>query len=360
MNACSFTTRIKTNSRAIDPSVRRMRPGPGLINCVFYTMRGYPGAPGFAHLPSPAIYSAVTSRLRLIVLLAGWAIPAVAGETTATLMARAVSLFESRDFPAAQSQFEHLLKTGPRNHTARVYLIRTLIERGRVVEALRHVDVLLKANPDNPDVRFEAGQLLQRLGEARMSDLQRTAPDSAEAHQLLGHSYEARGQLKEALAEYQLALQRNPAAPGIHFLMGNILWKQRDPDSAAAEFKSELRTNPNHTLANLRLAQIELARDRAAAAVPLLRQALAGDATLLEAHRELGKALRVMGNYEEAVRELEWVARRRPEDNSIHAQLAAVFKGMGLNERANEEMRLHRVILQKKLNASRQRMQTPK
>lgn len=276
---------------------------------------------------------------------------------TDTPMARVVSLFESRNFIEAQNQLERLLKADPRNRAARLYLIRTLIERGRAVEAVRQLDILLKANQADPDVRFEAGQLLQQLGDARMGDLQRMAPDSAEAHQLLGRSHEARSQLKEALAEYRLALEGSPSAPGIHFFIGNILWKQRDLDAAATEFESELTTNPNHTLANLRLAQIELARDRAAAAVPLLRKAVAGDATLLEAHRELGKALRVTGNYEEAVRELDWVARRRPEDDSVHAQLAAVFRAMGETERANQEMRLHRAILQKKLNASREAMQ---
>ena len=278
------------------------------------------------------------------------------GAANQNLVERAISLFESRHFIQAQADLERVLKAEPRNRVARFYLVRTLIERGEVTQALRRLDAFLKDDPNDAETRFQAGQLLQQLGSARFADLQRTAPDSVEAHELVGRSFETRGQLKEALAEYQLGLKRNPAA-GIHFLIGNVLWKQRNLDSAAMEFESELRGNPNHTLANLRLGQIELARDRATAAVPLLRKAVAGDANLLEAHRELGKALRITGGYEEAVRELRLVAARRPEDDSVHAQLAAVFKAMGETERANEEMRLHRAILQKKLNASREAMQ---
>ena len=304
-----------------------------------------------------ALYSAVVLLRRLIVAVAVSGMLPAFGAANQSLVERAISLFESRNFIQAQADLERVLKAEPRNRVARVYLVRTLIERGEVIQALRRLDAFLKDDPNDAETRFQAGQLLQQLGSARFADLQRTAPDSAEAHELLGRSYETRGQLKEALAEYQLGLKRNSAAPGIHFLIGNVFWKQRDLDSAATEFESELSGNPNHTLANLRLGQIELARDRATAAVPLLRKAVAGDANLLDAHRELGKALRITGAYEEAVRELQLVAARRPEDDSVHAQLAAAFKAMGETERANDEMRLHRAILQKKLNASREAMQ---
>jgi hypothetical protein len=46
------------------------------------------------------------------------------------------------------------------------------------------------------------------------------------------------------------------------------------------------------------------------------------------------------------------VATRSPGDDSIHAQLAAVYKGMGDPAHAVAELKIHREILEKKRAAA--------
>ena len=230
---------------------------------------------------------------------------------------------------------------------------RTMLREGRVEEALRTMDAVLREAPHNAEIEYEIGELLRELAGERAARLEELAPDSAEANQLLGRSLEARGNLEGALSAYRAALSRKPRLPGLHFLIGNIQWRERDFDAAKTEMEAELLLNPRHALANLRLGQILLAMGQPGPASDHLRDALRADDSSIEAHRELGKAYRALGSHSDALREFQFVARRRPQDYSVHAQLASVYRSLGQNERAKVEMETHRQLLRARADAAR-------
>lgn len=231
---------------------------------------------------------------------------------------------------------------------------RELIRQGKIVDALQNLENLEKLNRDDPETKFAVGEMLQELAALRAEQLQRVAPDSAAAHELLGKSLESRGKLTEALVEYRHALEKAPTAPGLHFLVGNVEWKLKNLSTAETELKQELKLNPHHAMANLRMGQIVLdtQRDEPSRAVAYLQEATANANSSLEAHRELGKALRLDHKFQEAVKEFQAVESQRPNDGSVHAQLAAVYKDMGDVERARQELEIHRRILKERLQAS--------
>jgi Flp pilus assembly protein TadD len=232
---------------------------------------------------------------------------------------------------------------------------RELIHEGKITEALNRVATLEKRGSSDPEAEFAAGEILQELAALRAEHLQRVAPDSAEAHELLGKSFEAQGKLDEALTEYRRASEKAPGKPGLHFLMGNVDWKLQRLEDAQHELGGELKLNPHDPMANLRIGEILLdtQRDTPAQAIKYLREAVAGAPDSLEAHREFGKALRLAHQYPEAEKELRLVESRAPNDPTVHAQLAALYKEMGEQEKAREEIVLHAKILQEKLEASR-------
>jgi Flp pilus assembly protein TadD len=232
---------------------------------------------------------------------------------------------------------------------------RDLIHQGKISDALPLLSALEKRGASDPEAEFAAGEILQELGALRAEQLQRVAPDSAEAHELLGKSLEAQGKLEQALTEYQRASEKAPAKPGLHFLIGNVEWKLQRLEDAQREFGAELKANPHHAMANLRMGQILLdtQRESASQAVACLREAVAGAPASLEAHRELGKALRLAHQFPEAEKELRLVESRAPSDPTVHAQLAALYKEMGEQEKAREEITIHARILREKLEASR-------
>jgi Flp pilus assembly protein TadD len=237
---------------------------------------------------------------------------------------------------------------------------RELITQQKITDALNLIAELQKRGSSDPEAEFAAGEILQELAALRAEQLQRVAPDSAEAHELLGKSLEAQGKLEEALAEYRRAIEKAPGEPGLHFLIGNVEWKLKKIGAAQLEFGEELKTNPHHAMANLRLGQILLdtQRESPAQAILYLREAVADAPASLEAHREFGKALRLAHQYPEAERELRLVESRAPNDPTVHAQLAALYKEMGEQEKARAEITIHARLLREKLEAS-QKAHTP-
>ncbi len=231
---------------------------------------------------------------------------------------------------------------------------REQAQGGKIVESLKLLEQLEKRSEHDPEAKLALGEMLQELAAMRAEQLQRVAPESAAAHELLGKSLESRGKLDDALAQYRLALTKAPEAPGVHFLIGNVEWKQRNLEAAEAELRAELKLNPHHAMANLRMGQIALdvQRDEPMRAVAYLQAATTDAQSSLEAHRELGKALRLAHRYSEAVKELQLVEQRAPSDESIHAQLSALYKETGDKERARQEIELHARILRAKLQAS--------
>jgi tetratricopeptide (TPR) repeat protein len=228
---------------------------------------------------------------------------------------------------------------------------RRLVEQGKTVEALAEIQAALRNAPDDPEVQYQAGELLRTLGANRAERLQQLAPDSAEAHELLGRSLEARGRLNDALAEYRAAMRVNPNLRGLHFLIGNALWKKREFEAARAELEAELRVNPNHALANLRLGQTLLSLDQPAC-VDYLLKAVAADDSSIEAHRALGQAYRLTGDHRRALEQFRIVAQRRPKDEAVHAQLAGEYRALGDAARAKAEMEEHRRLLEARAAAA--------
>jgi tetratricopeptide (TPR) repeat protein len=245
--------------------------------------------------------------------------------------------------------------TLPMIQAASIDSIRQLIRSGKIVEALQEMEQLGKSTArQDPNVQFELGVILQELAATRAEQLERVAPDSPEAHELIGKSLESHQKLAEALREYQLAADKAPKLPGIYFLIGNVNWKQREFAAARASFAKELVLNPNHFLANLRMGETLLASDASAArdALPYLQKAAESPQASLEAHLTYGRALRLAGQYDAALRELKLVAARNPDDGLVHAQLAAVYRAKGNPETARKEMQLHEQILKSRRDAA--------
>jgi protein O-GlcNAc transferase len=255
-----------------------------------------------------------------------------------------VKLYHQRQFEAAASELSRVLAAHPGDARTRLYLARTLIELGRIPEALAEMDRALAADPD-PEIQFQAGKILRGLAERRFADLERLAPESAAVRELAGRQFELQGKLPEALREYRAAIAKQPARPGLHFEAGNILWRMRELDAAAGEMRTELAQTPHHGMANLRLGQILLARDEADRAAPYLEQAVQAMPDSADARRELGKAYRNLGRAADARAQWEAVAKARPEDDQVHYLLGNLYRQLGEGELAQRELKKHREIL---------------
>jgi len=239
------------------------------------------------------------------------------------------------------------LAVRPQDAQTRLYLARTLVELGRVPEALAEIDRALATRTD-PEIQFQAGSIVRDLAEHRFADLQRLAPDSAAVRELAGRHYEQQGKLPEALREYRAAIAKEPGRPGLHFETGNLLWRMRELDAATQELNAELARTPHHGMANLRLGQVFLVRNRSEEAIPFLEQAVEAMPESSDARRELGKAYRTLGRTADARKQWEAVAKARPDDDQVHYLLGNLYRQLGDAEGARRELDRHREILDRR------------
>src|SRR4051812_17622655 len=73
-----------------------------------------------------------------------------------------------------------------------------------------------------------------------------TSPEDGEAQACLGVAYSQKGLHEQALRMLDLAVQKQPAAAGVHFNRGVALERAGRPAEAAAAYQQAARLNPNH------------------------------------------------------------------------------------------------------------------
>lgn len=263
----------------------------------------------------------------------------------ATSLDHAIVLFRERNFAAAEAELRDLIAKKQDVSTARLYLVRTLLEQNRIPDALAELDQTLGESKD-PEQLFQAGQIARKLAEQRFQDLNNAAPGSAAVLEFAGRQFEMSGRNEEALEKYRAAAALNPNRPGIHYKIGNSLWRLRRLDDAKKELNIELAASPYHAMANLRLGQVLLAENEAVQAVAPLEKAVQAMAQSTEARKELGKAYRKADRIADARREWETVAKERPSDDQIHFLLGTLYRELGDENLARRELARHREILE--------------
>jgi len=145
-------------------------------------------------------------------------------------------------------------------------------------EALRGLDALLAASPDDPELLWRKGRALFRRGEKQARKAEKLAdyisaedlikravdlkPSSADAHFWYGVAMGRRGEtqgilkslflVKPIRKEMNVTLRLDPNHGGAHRVLGEILWQipgfaGGDKKKALAEFEASVRLSPNYT-----------------------------------------------------------------------------------------------------------------
>jgi len=79
----------------------------------------------------------------------------------------------------------------------------------------------------------------------------------AEAYSNLGFALYQKGQVDEAIAEYQKALDLNPGLADTHTRLGIALWQKGRRDEAIAQLQEVVRLNPHDSNAQSNLAKAQ-------------------------------------------------------------------------------------------------------
>ncbi len=149
-----------------------------------------------------------------------------------------------------------------------------------------------------------AAALLAILVNANLYSVDREKP-FAQIHYRLGIIYGERGDMGEAVAEYERAIEIDPGYPKSYLNMGAILAKLGRYDEAVDAFQGALAINPAYTEARVNLAMVYTGEGKFDEAISELGTALEHDPDSAMARTQLGVALYKSGRVDEALAEFE-------------------------------------------------------
>lgn len=264
-----------------------------------------------------------------------------ANPSAAALMKIADCDLQTGDAAHAVDGFQQAVRQTPGNKQARIGLARALAAEGQNQEAIATLKQWLASHPGDEDALYWIGHLYQQFANQTFRQMAAKHPGSYQVYETEGNQYRAKQQYPQALAAYQKALAlAPPETPGLHFRLGDVYWRNLRFDEAQKELEQELMLNPDHSKANYELGDIEAKLGHPKEAISHLQKALALDPGLVEARRSLGRAYLEEKKYPLALGEFLQVAKAEPQDHTIHAQLAAVYRDMGHLTKAKHEAQL--------------------
>ncbi|MEQ1353039.1 MAG: tetratricopeptide repeat protein, partial [Candidatus Acidiferrum sp.] len=151
----------------------------------------------------------------------------------------------------------------------------------------------------------ETGDPRRVLQEAMARHNVEKNPADFEGHYNLGAMLQARGQLPDALQQYELALRIRPSDATLNNAAGGVSLAAGHPDAAEKYLEAALRSRPNYFDAHYNLGIALATQNNFAGAVEHFRAAVQLNEADANAQANLGAALAETGNLKEARTHLE-------------------------------------------------------
>ena len=130
-----------------------------------------------------------------------------------------------------------------------------------------------------------------------------------------------------------------PDSPDAHFLMGDLLVDAERPEEAEAEYRKALSSNPDSSDGRLKLAEALRLQDKNKEAVTELGEVLRAHPELARAHLDLGTILAAQQSFQPAMDEYREAIRLDPRSSDAHNGLAIALARQGRLEDAVVEFR---------------------
>jgi predicted Zn-dependent protease len=214
-----------------------------------------------------------------------------------------------------------------------------LVRRGDFTTPSKHIAILVRLEPDDPELVAACGLMALRRAKlpAEVPSADRevvTAAGHAACAAFAGRADESRRAFQELAARY-------PTVRGVHFAYGLVLAREGSPE-ALPVLRREIELFPDHGEAHLETAFAILERGEAKDALQPARAAARFLPDSPWSHFALGRALLASGSVDEAIAELEQASRLGPEVRDVYVALAQAYARAGRTsdvERARETLR---------------------
>jgi Tfp pilus assembly protein PilF len=154
-------------------------------------------------------------------------------------------------------------------------------------------------------------------------------PNCWVGHNNLGIALFQKGQLDEAMAQYQKALAINPNYAEVHNNLGNVFLQKGQRDEAMEQYQKALGIDPNYDIAHYDLGIALFQKGQVDEAMVQYQKALELNPNYVEAHNNLGNALIQKGRMDEATVQLEKALEINPNNAEAHYNLGNILLKKG-------------------------------
>jgi protein O-mannosyl-transferase len=169
---------------------------------------------------------------------------------------------------------------------------------------------------------FEKGQVDDAVAEYQKA--LEINPNYVAAHYNLGNALFRKGQLDEAITQYQKAVEISPNDAETHINLGNALFQKEQLDEAVGQFQKAVEINPNDAEAHYDLGNALFQKGQLDEAVAQFQKALEIDPNSFATHYNLGVALFQKGQLDGAITQFHEVLRLKPDFSPAQDTLAKV------------------------------------
>jgi len=193
----------------------------------------------------------------------------------------------------SETLFRHALDVTQNNYLAHDNLGTALSEKGQIDEAIRQYQEAIRLNPDYDP-----------------------------AHNNLGMALGEKGQINEAIGQFQEAIRLKPDDAEPHINLGIALGRKGQIDEAIRQYQEAIRLKPDDLLSHYNLGNNLGMKGQINEAIRQYQEAIRLKPDYAEAHNNLGTILARKGQMDEAIRQFQEALRLKPDYAEARTNLA--------------------------------------
>jgi tetratricopeptide (TPR) repeat protein len=179
---------------------------------------------------------------------------------------------------------------------------------------------------------LERGQVNEAIGQFQQA--LRFEPDDADTQNNLGGLLGKNGHTDEAIRHFQEAIRLEPDHPFAHYNLGNALLMKGQIDEAIRQFQAAIRLKPDHAEAHYNLGTALGSKGQTDAAIIQYEEATRLNPGNADAHYNLGLALASRGQTEGAIHRFEAALKVKPDYPEAHYHLGQALARKGQTDEA--------------------------
>ena len=183
-----------------------------------------------------------------------------------------------------------------RNGSDKAALGIAQLETGELKEALANLQEALNKRPNDPDLLYYFGRASGLLSKQAIDTVIAAYPDSARAHQAMAENYYVLRQMPQAEKEFQEAIRLRPDLPKLHLELGLVYASSAQWPKAEEAFRAETKVQPGNAEAAYRLGDALLVEGKSREARAALERADRLQPGMPETLYSLGKASALEGD----------------------------------------------------------------